>query len=119
MSNKLFPAPLGTPVVETSGQLTLSWQKHLKAIGDDVTAASKTTTGSVAAFKYTINGAICFWTYYAPIPDAAAVPVTLPFTALLAFDVGATVNAPGTKAITIPAGTTLLRGWYVVDFSKN
>ena len=131
MSKSLFPAPVVGPVMQSkdANQFSMPWNKYLKALGDDMLTANRVDNAKVCSdmnklksFKSTVNGNLCYWTYYTDTPALVDLVYDLPYASLLAFDVTTitgtvSVYGPGTKRVTVPANTTLLRGWYVVDFN--
>lgn len=136
MSKQLFPIPVTTPIMQNAGgnQFGITWQKYLKAIGDDLLTANlvKDVTEQVqdpnfpldptkkitvnTGLKYTINANICACTFEATL--TANKVLRLPYVSLLGFSVDSTVYPAGTKQVTIPAGTGFTQFWYIVDFSS-
>lgn len=120
MSNKLFPIPVATPIIDRSASNTdfsLIWQMYFKAIGDDALTANLISNSTDNKnFKYVVNANMCLCTYYVETASTSAIKINLPYTAALAFDIGSTIYPPNTKEITIPANTQYVRFWYIVSF---
>jgi hypothetical protein len=120
MSNKLFPVPVATPIIDRAlnpNNFNITWQMYFKAIGDDLlTANIAYNSANNSNFKYVVNANLCICTYYVETASDKDIVITLPYTSLLAFDIDGLVLPPKTKTITIPAGTTYLRFWYIVQF---
>ena len=114
-----MPMPVGGLIQQSPNAFALPYAKYLKAIGDDLLTANKAVNDSTTKdFKYVINANICFFTYFVANVSVSDIAITLPYTALLAFDVNGVVYAPGTKIITIPANTAYVHGWYVCNFDN-
>jgi hypothetical protein len=123
MSANLFPAPVGTPIINQAVSKTgfaPAWDRYFKVIGDDLLEANnvRNLTGN-SAFKYTLNGNHCDCTYWIPADASVDAAISLPFTALLAFDVNGTVYPAGTKSITIPKTTHYAHFWFTVLPAKS
>lgn len=134
----VFPVPVETPISDdpkTSGlRFGMIWMRFLKAISDDLLAAgvvNNTPTSSVTApalsdvqraaaaraFKWVLNANLCLVTY--DNTESPALTVRLPFTALLAFDIDGTRYPAGTREVTIPAGTSYIRFWFIAQATKQ
>lgn len=135
MSRSLFPIPVTTPIMQNAGgnQFGITWQKYLKAVGDDLLTANKVVdvktlvqdpnypldpTKKISVntgLKYTVNGNTCLCTWDRLL--AGDLELVLPYTALLKFAVGSTVYNAGTKKVSFSTGNDFAQFWYVVDFS--
>jgi len=81
------------------------------------------------AFKVVLNGNLCLCTYAPAAALAVPVELVLPYPALLAFDIDGTVYlptqiqpvpaSPSVRSVTIPAATTYLRFWYIIQPSTT
>jgi len=136
MSKQLFPIPVTTPIMQNAGgnQFSITWQKYLKAVGDDLLTANlvKDVTEQVqdpnfpsdptkkisvpTGLKYTINANICACTFDKTL--AFDKEIILPYVSLLAFKVDSVLYPAGTKRITVPASTAFVQFWYIVDFNS-
>lgn len=101
-----FPMPIGTPVLESNNHPTMVWSRYLKMLGDWVTQAGKVVVSG--PLTYVQQGSLLYVTAQGGTGDAVA---DLPYTARLPFYVGPTLYPAGTKAITVPAGSTT-QFWY-------
>ena len=101
-----FPMPIGTPVLEANNHPTMAWSRYLKMLGDWVAQAGKVLVKG--PLSYVQQGAIVYVIAQGGTTD---VDADLPYTSRLPFYVGATLYPAGTKAITVPAGSTL-QFWY-------
>jgi hypothetical protein len=121
MSNKIMPMPVDTPVIDrnATNALTVPWQMYLKALGDDALSANMAVNArETRSFKYVVNGCLVYCVYYQVQPQAEQ-EVTLPYTALLAFQVLDVVYPPGTKTVVIPANTEYLDFQFVAQFVQQ
>jgi hypothetical protein len=120
MSKNLMGIPTNSPLMQTATQLSIPWMKYLKALGDDALTANKlANSASSNSFKYTINGNICFYVYNVSELPIADVEITLPYTALTAFEFNGAIYQAGTKKVIIPATKSFLQGWYMISFDNN
>ena len=114
MSKMLMPIPVGSPILDAPNSFNITWQKYLKAIGDDLLTANRVMTSG--NLSYTINANICASTYARS--NATPETVKLPYPALLGFAIGSTVYPAGTKEVTFGALDSFVQFWYIVDFSR-
>ena len=120
MSKNIIGMPANSPLMQTATQLSMPWMKYLKALGDDALTANKlSNSASSNSFKYTINANICFYVYSVNELPSADVEITLPYTALTAFEFNGAIYQAGTKKVIIPASKSFLQGWYMIDFNNN
>lgn len=114
---KVFPIPVNTPFVDTVNKslFSYSWTQYFKSIGDYAVKANMIMNGEDNNFKYTLNGAVCFCTYYNTTPLASPIDLKLPYTSQCAFEVNGDVYPPFTIKINIPAGTAFLQFNYMVQ----
>lgn len=116
MSNNLFPVPVNTPFFDKYQQLSQPWNLYLKSLGDDLLQANLLKNSvETKYFKYTLNGNVCFCTYYVEIANTSSTIITLPYVSNTAFDINGQVYVPGTKQITIPANIAYIQFWYFIS----
>ena len=107
----VFPAPIDTPVTvkENPRAFSDTWNRYFKAISDTLLQAfAVLNSKETKSFKYVINGNLMHAVYYVDTAPTADIAISLPFPSLLAFNIGETIYAPGTKSVVVPAGTTYL-----------
>lgn len=119
--NNTFPIPVQTPVLEgNTNQFSAPWLRFLQAVGRDlVDMCVPRNAVESQSMKYVVNGNLCFATFYQETASDKDLVFKLPFTALFAFDINGVIHAPSTTTITIPAGTTYARFWYVCRFQSS
>lgn len=115
MSKMLMPIPVGTPILDTPNSFNITWQKYLKAIGDDLLTANRVMT--VANLQYTVNANIVACTYSRN--NATPETINLPYPALLGFAIGSSIYPAGTKQVTLGALDSFVQFWYIADFSSK
>lgn len=115
MSNMLFPVPVDTPILMSNTQFNITWQKYLKAVGDDLLTANKIITID-KDFNYTINGNQCFYNYYRT--SEGDISIQLPYKSALPFKISNVLYIKGTNRIIIPSTIDFLQDFYFIDFSR-
>lgn len=113
MPSTLFPIPIDTPVMDKSGKLSEAWARYFKGVGDVMTEANIVRRSlSDKRLQYTLSVNCCDCTWYSPTATTAPVDVDLPFEAVLPFDVAGMIYESGTRKVTIPPGSKLVRWWF-------
>jgi len=111
MSNMLFPIPVDSPILQTPNQFSITWQKYLKAIGDDLLTANKLITVQ-KDFKYTVNGNLLFYNFNRTVQGD--VEIVLPYQTKLKTKFDGKIYSEGTKSIIIFSGTDYLQDFYFI-----
>jgi hypothetical protein len=117
----MFPVPVGTPITDpgTVNMFGAIWQRFFKAFSDTLLKQTfPINSPDNPAFKYVLVGCIVTCNYYVTIEPTADPVITLPYQALLAFEVDSTVYLPATKQITISKTTTFLQFSYVASLQN-
>jgi hypothetical protein len=125
--NSVFPLPIDTPISDDSKYVGIRfgmvWNRFFKAISDMLLrsrmAMNAEDSQSTRGFKYVTSGCAIFCTWVQPSGLVGDVVVSLPFPALLPFDIGATIYPAGTNQITILNATTYVRFWYVANLEAK
>ena len=74
---------------------------------------------SSKGFKYAISGCIVFCTWAQPSSLLGDVVVSLPYPALLPFDINGSEFPAGTNQINILQSTSFQRFWYVANLDAK
>lgn len=133
MTKNLFPIPVGTPITDSPNQFSITWQKYLKAMGDDLLLGNKVSqqmepdpsdidsrTGNPklkpTGMQFVPNGCMIACVFQRPA-GSVRTDFALPFPAALPFEALGAVQATGTNRLTIPVGTAFCQFWYIAAWS--
>lgn len=112
MSKMLFPIPVDSPILQTPNQFSITWQKYLKAIGDDLLTANKIIQ-LTKEINYTVNGNLLFYNFQRS-SSVGDILIKLPYPNSLSFKFDGVMYNKGSNQVTINAGTDYLQDFYFI-----
>lgn len=112
--------PEGTPIFNSTKDISISWNMYWKSMGDTLMTASSVKRSSTNTnLKYVLNGNQCTCNYYNTTPPTSAFELTLPFPSALPFKVNDDIYMANTSKITLPGNTQFVQFMYIIAFDIN
>lgn len=113
---KVFHAPL-----TTRDRTSDVWDRWQKSVGESlVQSCTSNNYKDNDKIKWVINGINCTVVYHDPDGlDKTTQTFSLPYTALMAFQVGTVTYPAGTSTVEVPAEAKFLQFQYIINLNNK